>query len=52
MEITVESQTIAALVKVSKYNLKSLFDHCSWADRIPAKGMTNVQHNFLHHIRP
>ena len=47
MGITVESQTVAALVKVSKYNLKSAFDCCSWPDRIPAKGMTKVQHDFF-----
>ena len=52
MGITVESQTVAALVNVSKYNLKSAFDHCSPQDRIPAKGITNLQHNFLDHIRP
>ena len=46
MGITLESQTVAALVKISKYNLKSTFDHCSWPDRIPAKGITNVHHNF------
>ena len=52
MGITVESQTVAALVNVSEYSLKSSFDHCSRADRIPAKGMTNLQYNFLDHIRP
>ena len=47
MGITVESQTVAAaLVNVSKYNLKSAFDRCSRPDRIPAKGMTKVQHDF------
>ena len=52
MEITVESQTVAALVKVSKYNLKSSFDHCSWADRILVKGVTIVQNDVLLHLRP
>ena len=52
MGITLESQTVAALVKVSKYNLKSAFDHSLRPDRIPAKGITNLQHNLLHHIRP
>ena len=52
MGITVESQTVAALVKVSKYNLKSAFDRCSRPDRISAKGMTKVQHDFLDHTRP
>ena len=47
MGITVESQTVAALVNISKYNLKSAFDCCSWPDRIPAKGMTKVQHDFF-----
>jgi hypothetical protein len=52
MGITVESQTIAALVNVSKYSLKSAFDHCSRADRIPAKDVTIIQHDVLHHLRP
>ena len=52
MGITVESQTVAALVNVSKYNLKSAFDRCSRPDRNPAKGITNLQHDFLDHIRP
>jgi hypothetical protein len=52
MGITVESQTVAALVNVSEYNLKSAFDHCSRPDRTPAEGITNLQHNFLDHIRP
>ena len=52
MGITVESQTAAALVKVSKYNLKSAFDRCSRPDRISAKGMTKVQHDFLDDTRP
>ena len=52
MGITVESQTVAALVNISKYNLKSAFDRCSWPDRIPAKDMTKVQHDFLHHKGP
>jgi hypothetical protein len=52
MGITVESQIIAALLNVSKYSLKSAFDHCSRADRIPAKSITNLQHNVLLHIRP
>ena len=46
MGITVESQKVAALVNVSKYNLKSAFDCYSRPDRIPAKGMTKVQHDF------
>ena len=49
MGITVESQTV---VNVSKYNLKSAFDGCSRPDRIPAKGITNLQHDFLDHTRP
>ena len=52
MGITVESQTVAALVNVSKYNLKSAFDRCSQPDRIPAKDMTKVQYDFLHHKGP
>jgi uncharacterized protein with NRDE domain len=52
MGITVESQTIAALVNISKYSKKSAFEHCSRADRIPTKGITNLQHNVLLHIRP
>ena len=52
MGITVESQTVAALVNVSKYNLKSAFDGCSQSDRVPAKGITNLQHDFLDNIRP
>ena len=52
MGITVESQTVAALVNVSKYNLKSAFDHSLQPDRIPAKRITNLQHNFLDHIGP
>jgi hypothetical protein len=51
MGITVESQTIT-LVNTAFHNPNSLFDHCSRADRIPAKGMTNIQHNVLYHIRP
>ena len=42
MGITVESQTVVALVKVSKYSLESAFDGCSRPDRIPAKGITNL----------
>ena len=52
MGITVESQTVAALVNVSKYNLKSAFDRRSQPDRIPAKDMTKVQYDFLHHKGP
>ena len=50
MGITVESQTIAA--NVSEYNLKSAFNRCSRPDRNPAKGITNLQHDFLDNIRP
>ena len=52
MEITVESQTKAALINDCKYSLKSAFDHYFRADRIPAKGITNLQHDVLLHIRP
>ena len=52
MGITVESQTVAALVNISNYNLKSAFDCCSRPDRIPAKDMTKVQYDFLHHKGP
>ena len=31
-------------------NPNSAFDHCSQADRIPEKDMTNVQHDVLHHF--
>ena len=52
MGITVESQTVAALVNVSKCNLQSAFVSCSRPDRNPAKGISNLQNDFLDHIRP
>ena len=52
MGITVESQIIAALLNISKNSLKSAFDRCYQADKIPDKGITNLQHNVLHDIRP
>ena len=52
MGVTVESQTVAALVNVSKYSLESAFDGCSQPDGIPARGITNLQYNFIDHIGP
>ena len=52
MGITVESQTVAALVNVSKYSLKSAFDHYSRADRIPGGYITIARGEILHHLRP
>ena len=52
MRITVESQTVAALVNVSKYSLKSAFDHCSRAEGIPRGYITIARGKILHHLTP